>query len=219
MKKIKKFIIQINNIFHACCDRYFDFYLRLDTSKPVSLVSLDLTFKEKQNARRYQTSRTLIFLKTFKKLNIDFSKFIFIDLGSGKGKPLLLATRFGFKKCIGVEASKNLVDISNKNLAKYIDKNPQHTEKIEVVKKNARHYLFPEGDKVIYLFNPFDKVILSDLLENLINSKRNNPKDRVLIAYTNPIQHRLLETTDGCRKFLSYSHINHNNCTSFYEIL
>ena len=49
----------------------------------------------------------------------DRNKLIFIDVGCGKGKAVLLASDFNFKKIIGVEINKNLSKICNKNIKKY----------------------------------------------------------------------------------------------------
>jgi len=42
--------------------------------------------------------------------------FVFVDLGCGKGKPLLVASRFPFKRIVGVDISESAVAIARSNI-------------------------------------------------------------------------------------------------------
>jgi len=52
------------------------------------------------------------FLAMVSSLNLRFEDFTFIDFGSAKGRALLLASEFPFKKIIGVDFSPKLQDRS-----------------------------------------------------------------------------------------------------------
>src|SRR3984957_17090364 len=52
-------------------------------------------------------------------LHLDFQRFRFVDLGSGKGRALLLASDYPFREIIGVELSPELDQIARANIAHY----------------------------------------------------------------------------------------------------
>ena len=51
-----------------------------------------------------------------KNADISPEEFSFIDIGCGKGRPLIIASRFGFKRLVGVEYSRRLSRAAEKNL-------------------------------------------------------------------------------------------------------
>ena len=53
------------------------------------------------------------------RLHLDFQRFGFVDLGSGKGRALLLASDYPFREVIGVELSPKLDRIARDNIARY----------------------------------------------------------------------------------------------------
>ncbi len=52
-------------------------------------------------------------------LHLDCHRFCFVDVGSGKGRALLLASDYPFRKIIGVELSPELDRIARANIARY----------------------------------------------------------------------------------------------------
>jgi hypothetical protein len=56
------------------------------------------------------------FLSALENVNIRYQDFTFIDLGSGKGRALLLASEFPFQEIIGVELGPELHEIAKKNI-------------------------------------------------------------------------------------------------------
>lgn len=115
-----------------------------------------------------------------KKTDIVFDHFI--DLGSGKGKACFYAaTRFRFRKIIGVEFSGPLVEIARDNAAKF------GVDNIFFVNADAASFCLPPGNNLIFLFNPFGESILRKFLESNMDRFR---QSRSIIAYAND-QHRL----------------------------
>ena len=49
------------------------------------------------------------FQKALKLLDVDHSLYSFVDIGCGKGRALLIASRWPFHQIIGVEFCQNLV--------------------------------------------------------------------------------------------------------------
>ena len=127
-------------------------------------------------------------------LPIDFREFTFIDIGSGKGRTLLMASEYGFKKIVGVELMAELHRAAERNIAAYRDKQPQNNpqrdhpprQEIESVCMDAREYVFPETPLVVYLFNPLPEAGLRRVIHNLEESWKKVPRP-VWIVYHNPL--------------------------------
>jgi SAM-dependent methyltransferase len=92
--------------------------------------------------------------------------FTFIDLGCGKGRPLLVASEFPFRDIVGVELSPSLAEIARKN-AEIMEKQFPDRTRVRVEVGDACTYLFPSGNLVLYLYNPFGEEILSQIVAGL----------------------------------------------------
>jgi len=107
--------------------------------------------------------------------------FTFIDLGSGKGRVLLMASDYHFAKIVGVEFIPELHRAAQKNIAGYSN-DRQQCRQIETVCVDARDFQFPLEPLVVYLFNPFSEAAFAQVLENLRRSVEESPRP-VYIAY------------------------------------
>jgi len=104
------------------------------------------------------------------------SKLNFVDIGCGKGKVLLIASNFDFKKISGIDIDQKLLKICRKNISIY-QKAKKTKIKITVKKINADSYN-TDDDNVFYFFNPFSYIILNKILKKI---KRNGKKETYII--------------------------------------
>jgi SAM-dependent methyltransferase len=86
----------------------------------------------------------------------------FVDVGCGKGRPLIIANEYPFRRIVGVEYAPELAEVARRNLAK-VDK----LDRCSVVCTDASIYEFPDGALLTFLYNPFDWVIYEKVLANL----------------------------------------------------
>lgn len=107
----------------------------------------------------------------------------FIDIGCGKGRTLMLAAQYGFKRIIGVEFDAALAEIAAANIKSFKKSFPKCGE-INVVCEDAGTYTFPDENSLIYFFNPFSEIVMSSVLTNLIFSAKVNKVRH--IVYKNP---------------------------------
>ncbi len=114
-KGIRKLIILS---ISYCYDYLYDRKYKLDIYSHLPKDKLRLNKNELKESGHYQQTNIFPLRKLFRALAIPKGKNI-IDIGSGKGRVLLIASEFGFKKAIGVEISKVLHDISEKNIKIY----------------------------------------------------------------------------------------------------
>ena len=136
----------------------------------------------------YQTSGYAILEKIFHSLKLNKND-VFVDLGCGKGRVLILAGFQKIKKGIGIELDKNLVDVEKQNI-----KNLNLETEIEVLHKDATTFDCKEGT-VFFMFNPFGWKSMKKILENIQKSTVINPR-KVSIVYLNPVYGNLLDACD-----------------------
>ena len=116
--------------------------------------------------------------------NSDFSQFTFIDIGSGKGRALLLATEYGFRRIIGIELLPELDRIARENVRAF--KQRGGNAEMELVCGDAAAFHLPDEPLVAFLFNPLPEPALRTFLQNLENSLCQNPR-RLWMIYANPV--------------------------------
>jgi 16S rRNA G966 N2-methylase RsmD len=122
----------------------------------------------------------------FINLQPDTDNYTFIDLGCGKGRMLLIAAQNGFQKIIGVEFASELVAVARENIRKMA------LENITVINADAIEFVFPPGNLVVYMYNPFQNKVLRPVLENL----RRQLSGVLYIIYRNPRCAALLQNSE-----------------------
>jgi SAM-dependent methyltransferase len=99
----------------------------------------------------------------------------FVDVGCGKGLPCILAKKyFGFPDVYGIDFSEPLIDVAKRNLAKV------RYDNVRFLVADATSWKIPEGNSLIFLFNPFGGTILERFLELNLEHFARHPS---LIAY------------------------------------
>jgi SAM-dependent methyltransferase len=131
----------------------------------------------------------------FEALNLDWQRFIFVDLGSGKGRALLLASRFPFRRIIGVEIAPELSAVAAANIERFSA--PWQTcREIEARTGDAAEFTYPAGPLVLYFNQPFLAPVVKRCLKNLSRSLAAEPRE-IYVVYVNPIFERLMERVPG----------------------
>jgi len=146
----------------------------------------------------YQPTDPALFREMMSALPIQFDKFTFIDIGSGKGRTLLMASEYPFQKIIGVELLPELHQVAQENLRLYQSES-QKCFALESVCGNATTFPFPAEPLVLYLFNPLPESGLRQMLANLDRSLAANPRP-AYVLYHNPLLERVLSESSGLRK-------------------
>jgi hypothetical protein len=121
---------------------------------------------------------------------IDLSKFVFVDLGSGKGRTLLMASDYPFRRIVGMELLPALHETAKRNVSSYRSES-QKCFGIESICGDATQFRFPAEPMVLFLFNPFPESGMRSVLANLEQSLRVHPR-AVYVLYHNPLLEQLL---------------------------
>ena len=115
---------------------------------------------------------------------VDPARTTFIDLGCGKGRALVLAAQFGFRRVIGVEFDPVLAEAARHNADAWARRSSSQGS-IEVVTGDARQFPFPPEPSLVFLFNPFGEAVTAPVVANLEQSLVDRPRD-VHVLYLNP---------------------------------
>jgi SAM-dependent methyltransferase len=117
-------------------------------------------------------------------LGADFGGFAFVDLGCGKGKPLLVAASYPFRRLAGVDVSPACIAVARRNVARY---GPQRIDpaRVRLLIGDAEDFVFPEEPLVVYLYNPFPGAVLERVVANIEASLRERPRP-CAVVYVNP---------------------------------
>ena len=143
----------------------------------------------------YQPTEPALFREMLESLiqanpKIDFREFTFIDIGSGKGRALLMAADYPFRRVLGIELLPALHRVAQENIKKY-KSDSQQCFAIECVLGDASEFAFPPEPTVLYLFNPLPESGLARMISNLEHSLREHPRP-VFVLYHNPLLEPLL---------------------------
>jgi 16S rRNA G966 N2-methylase RsmD len=111
-----------------------------------------------------------------------------LDIGCGKGRPMCVAAHYDFENLTGIDFSRSLCDVTNKNLQKKQRAFPALSYK--VINNDAFYYKIPKEVDCIFLFNPFDEMIMSGVIENIEISLEKYPRE-LYVIYLNPLNKNL----------------------------
>ena len=200
---MKKFLHYIYNFFYVA----FNWNLQLavfitwheikrgpkyniNTIKPESLDTLTIDEGDRSKSSPYEALNYFILenlLENFCKLfPLENS---LIDVGSGKGRVMVAAAHYGFKNITGVDFAKELCKGAERNVNKIKPQFPGTT--FNIFCNDILNYPIKAGDKVFFLFNPFNKEIMEKFLERIDRSVKEHRRS-IYFIYANPQQKEIL---------------------------
>lgn len=175
-------------------DASFDREFGTDTDGVVPLWKLQIKSPNREQGVRYQASDPDFVRMAIQSLPIRHEEFVYIDLGSGKGRTLLVASEYPFQQVIGIEFSAELSSIAAINILRYRSPKRRCTI-IESICIDASSYDFPDENTILFMYNPFGEDVLRRVLQNLRKSLTQMRRE-VFVIYSNPVFARLFDETD-----------------------
>jgi len=181
----------------------------VETARFVWLDTVKVVGNNDVYGTHYQPIRSDLFHNMIGSLPLAHEQFTFVDIGSGKGRALMLAQAYPFKEIVGVEFSENLCAVARQNFVHYCG--PVVCHHISCVCLDAVEYEFPRGAFILYLYNPFEAPVLTRVLANLQKDLCHDPRE-VWVAYYFPRERQCFENQNfltrvqGCEAFEIYHH-------------
>lgn len=134
-------------------------------------------------------------------------KTAFVDVGAGKGRAMLLAAEMPFRRILGVELHPGLATSARSNIATWRNLNPRLDPRLKretggiqaqakyvpmrLVEADVMGMPMPMGPCCVFLFNPFDLVLMDRFLDRLTRLFTGRPGELDLL-YVNDEQRPLL---------------------------
>jgi tRNA A58 N-methylase Trm61 len=159
----------------------FDIEHDVDTDGDDDLLDLaiEAPLKHIFHGTRYQATSPEMFAQIMLATPIK-PGMAFIDIGSGKGRAMLMAAAFPFQRIIGVEFATDLCAIAQANIVKFGSAVP-----MEVICADALAWELPDEASLVYLYNPFGEPLMRKFVDQVERSLKEHPRD-LLVVYRNP---------------------------------
>jgi SAM-dependent methyltransferase len=167
--------------FAQFLDYWFDYVSSVSTCGREYLYRADGPPESNPHYLDYQPTPVRTVRALLHQLGPDIHKSTFIDFGSGKGRVLLIASEFGFRRVIGVEFDPRLHRIASENIRKY--RGRRICTDVTSVLGRAEEFPLPGGDLVLYFFHPFESVILERILERVVAAHQEQPRTILLVFF------------------------------------
>ncbi|MBE7169998.1 MAG: class I SAM-dependent methyltransferase [Williamsia sp.] len=161
---------------------------KLNTSRLNSLTGLAVTGNNLQHAEIYQGASYFLLENLFGHLRTLHQGKSFVDMGCGKGRALTVAAHYGFVYITGVDFARDLCREAEYNCKKLQTDFP--AVHCRIICADAAEYRFEKEMDTIYFFNPFDQIVMAQVLKNLQESFYHHPRT-LFVVYLNP-QHKAL---------------------------
>jgi SAM-dependent methyltransferase len=160
-----------------------------NTFIPVELKDLTITNGDRKKASRYEAVSFYMLEKLLSAFQKVSGLTSIIDLGSGKGRILMVAPHFGFTDITGIDFAKELCEQAIANMKEKETHFPDI--KWKVINENVENYDIGNQDSVFFMFNPFTEDVLKSFLEKLDNSCHEYPRS-IYFLYASPQYQQLL---------------------------
>ena len=179
-------------------DRIFDRLLGVSTRERI--ITDGSIFTSGGDNCPYDGSQWLPVQRALKDLRPGPSD-VFVDLGSGKGKTLLIAGRLPYRRVVGVEIDKELSQCARRNIKQAQPRLRAH--EVDCVTAGVLDWPIPDEVSVVFMFNPFIGQTFRTAAGQIFESYDRRPRT-LHILYMYPWEHDWLLSTgrvvvDGIR--------------------
>jgi len=162
-------------LYHRFFDRRFDRLHGVETCGVMFNDNLTVVGNNRESGLEYEPTPVRAFNKMLAKVKDDLGEFAFIDFGCGKGRTLLLASRYNFKQIRGVEFVQELQEIATRNIGIF-ENSGQRCQDVEAVLCDAAEFEIPDENCVFYFYFPFREDVLRTVVKNIVVSYRHRPR-------------------------------------------
>jgi SAM-dependent methyltransferase len=220
MKKVKNayHFLQKNGLkdsamelFYRRQDNYYEKHFNVSTMNQVDDDNPHLINPE---AHEYGSLHYSHLLKIFDVIPLDKKETTLIDYGCGKGRALIAAASYEYKRIIGVELSDTIAT-AEKN---FRNMKNRLTIRVDLEKCDAQTYQIPDDTNLIYFCNPFSGSILENVTRNIENSFKRTPRKMYIIYFNNNHFDDIVRDQKWLKKYFQGEFVPYFAC-GLYETL
>ncbi len=180
-------------LHYALWDSRFELIETVPTSG--KLQKKDLSPDDASNlgqASEYAPSPRLVVQWLVDGLGEDLSGYTFLDFGSGRGRVLLAAAERPFRAARGIEFSGQLHREAVRNISNY-PADRLVCPDVQSVCEDALEYPLPEGDCILYFYNPFGVDLMDKVVCRAVDTAHAR-RSRIIVIYYNPVHHKVVSS-------------------------
>ncbi len=193
-------------------ERRYDRQQGIDTAGYIETADLDLSPDVVQRGMPYDATPPLIARFLIEKVAAKARGFTFVDVGSGKGRVLMIAAGFPFRQVVGFEHSQMLNEVAAANIRQFAQAHPDAAP-ITLAGGDAAHLPLPDGPLVLFLFNSLGPEAVKDFAASLKSSYLLSPRKIICIYYNSahpdafedigifPLRHQPDCPEDACDRY------------------
>jgi hypothetical protein len=163
-------------------DQRFDRQYGVDTAGIVEVADLGIDQSLEKASLHYEATPVKALRAMLGLLDVDHSKYTFIDFGSGKGRVLLLASEYSYQRIIGVEFAETLHLIAQQNIARWTSAT-KRCFKLGSVCMDAGEFALPDEPLIIFLFTPFRSPVSDRVVRRIQESITKSPRPVKILYY------------------------------------
>jgi len=162
---------------HRFYTRYYERSLGVDTGGWILEKDLDYTSPD---GKPYAPIGYEHMFWALGRIPLPAGEVEFVDIGCGKGRAILAASMYPFRRVTGVEMSPSLAAAARRNIAAMKGRRAQLTD---VANVNALEFEIPPTANVFYFFNPFDGDTMRQMVARIRTSFESHPRPGFVIAF------------------------------------
>jgi hypothetical protein len=162
-------------------DERFDAEQGVDTAAQLHPSEVSIESSDWIYGNRYQPAAVGEFELAISHCTVDLKDYVFVDVGCGKGKVLVLAGELPFQHVYGVEWGRELAETAKRNIAKVNGLDG----KVTVICGDATTWALPDRPLILFLNNPFEAPLLKRFVKHIERSLMESPRD-IQVLYVAP---------------------------------
>jgi len=183
-----------SRFYQHIVDAWYDGSMGIDASGIHHLETQSASGRAGHRYYEYFGTPTVGVTRALKRLGIDYNRFTFVDLGSGKGRVVLRAAKYPFQQTVGIELSPKLHEIARHNTDNAV-RTGFVKSTVTLMNENVLDYEIPSSPLVIYIFSAFGPTVLDAVVDKIEASLRREPRPCYII-YVNPKHKECFDKSD-----------------------
>jgi SAM-dependent methyltransferase len=132
----------------------------------------------------YEPGDYSMFHEIMRRLPIRAGRDVFVEIGAGMGRGVVVAATRPFREVVGLDISPLLTRIADENVQRA---RGLRCPTVRILTQDATTFDFPTDSSVIYMNNPFHGDVLDAVLGNLRRSIEEHPRP-VTVVYSRHMQ-------------------------------
>jgi SAM-dependent methyltransferase len=123
----------------------------------------------------------------------DSKRYAFVDIGCGKGRPLVVASEFPYQRIVGIDLAPELIALASENAEVIAALHPERTP-IELQTGDATTIETPADCVVYFMYNSFHRSLVAALVAHL-EVQLQGRLQHAFFVYYNPVHAEVFDAS------------------------